>query len=73
MKYLVTLTYTQASRATVEIEAESQEEAQELAENIQADEVNDFNPIDGELYVEGVEEKDDTDKTKYEVVVPEEV
>jgi hypothetical protein len=55
MKYEAILTFTQSSRAKVVIEADSIEDAQAKADEIQSDEVNDWNPIDGNVYVESVE------------------
>ncbi len=54
-KYEARLTFTQHSRATVIIEAASLEEAEEKAKDIQADEIDDGNPFDGEVYVLEVE------------------
>jgi len=54
-KYQITFTYTQTSRASAIIKAKNEEEAREKAEEMTSDELEDFNPIDGNLYVEGVE------------------
>ena len=54
MKFTVALHFAQYSVAEVEIEADSQQEAEERAEAIEAADVETFNPIDGELTVESV-------------------
>lgn len=54
-KYIAILTFTQYSRATVIIEANTLEEAEEKAEEIFPDEVEDWNLVNGEVSVESVE------------------
>ena len=54
-KYEVTLRWTQYNIAKVIIEAASLAEAEEKAEEIESDEIDDWNPVDGELYVDSVE------------------
>lgn len=50
------LTHTQYSRAEVEIRARNQAEADQLASEIYADQVEDWNPLDGAVDVESVTE-----------------
>lgn len=54
-QYEVILTFTQQSRVSVIIEADTLEEAQEKAEEIYPDEVEDWNPVNDEVSVESVE------------------
>lgn len=54
-KYEVTLFWTQRCIGRVIIEAESLSEAEEMAAEIESDEIDDFNPVDGELSVDSVE------------------
>jgi hypothetical protein len=54
-KYEATLYFTQHSKATVIIEATSLEEAVEKADDINADEIDDWNPFDGEVVVDTVQ------------------
>jgi hypothetical protein len=63
-KFEVIFTYTQTSRASKIIEAETQEEAEEMADEMGCEDLdeNDLNPIDGELYVDSVESLDEIDK-----------
>lgn len=53
-KFEVIVTHTQTSRGSIIIEAKSLEDAEEMAEGLNADEITNLNPIDGELYIEGV-------------------
>lgn len=53
-QYEVILTHSQISRASIVITASSQEEAEEMADQIQADEIDNWNPIDGDVMVESV-------------------
>jgi hypothetical protein len=50
-KYEATLNFAQHSRAKVIIEAASLEEAEEKAGDICADEIDDWNPYDGEVNI----------------------
>lgn len=50
-KFKVLLSWTQINQAEIEIEAKSLKDAQEKAEEIQSDEVNNWNPIDGQVEV----------------------
>jgi hypothetical protein len=54
-KYMATLFFTQHSIAKVIIEAPSLAEAEEMAEEIESEEIDDMNTTDGELYVNSVE------------------
>ena len=54
-KYQAILSFTQHSRAKVIIEAASLAEAEAQAEEIEPDEVDDWDSFDGELYVDSVE------------------
>ena len=54
-KYEAVLCFTQHSRATVIIKAKSLEEANEKANDIHADEIDDWNPFDGDVYVDAVQ------------------
>ena len=54
-QYEVVLTFSQCSRASVTIEADTPEAAQEMAGEICPDEVEDWNPVNGEVSVESVE------------------
>jgi hypothetical protein len=54
-KYEATLAFSQQSRAKVIIKAASLEEAHEKADSIQADDVDNWNPCDGQVDVIGVE------------------
>ena len=54
-KYKATLFWTQHNQATVIIEANSLAEAREKADEIDSDEIDDWNPCDGDLYVDSVE------------------
>jgi hypothetical protein len=57
-KFEVIFSYSQLSRAKVMITAKSLEEAQEKAEEMNADEIpaDNFNPIDGTLDVDNIQE-----------------
>jgi hypothetical protein len=50
------LTHTEYSRAEVKINARNQAEADQLASEIYADQVDDWNPFDGSVDVESVSE-----------------
>jgi|GEM_PF-1331032 len=50
-EYEVSLSFIQYSKATIIIEAVSQEEAECNADEICADEIDDWNPYDGEIEV----------------------
>jgi hypothetical protein len=52
--FTAVLTFSQSSRAEIVIEAETMEEAEELANEIQEDEVDDWNPFDGQVEVNEV-------------------
>ena len=54
-EYQATLCYTQRSQATVSIIAQSLAEARAKADKITPELVDDWDPVDGELYVEFVE------------------
>ena len=54
MKHVALLTFVQYSRAEVEIEAETIEQAEQMAGEISADEVENWNPTDGMVSVESV-------------------
>lgn len=54
-KFEAMLSFKQHSRAKVIIEAESLAEAEEMAGEIQSDEVDDWNPIHGEVSVDSVQ------------------
>lgn len=53
-KFTAILTFEQCSRAEVTITAKTLAEAQEKADEINADEIADWNPINGEVTVESV-------------------
>jgi hypothetical protein len=53
-KYEAALLFTQHSKAKVIIEAKSLEEAMEKANDIEPDEIDDWNLFDGEIGVAGV-------------------
>lgn len=55
-KFKVVFTYTQTSRGSKIIKAKNQEKANNLAEKMDAIDIDDLNPIDGNLYVVSVEE-----------------
>jgi hypothetical protein len=55
--FIATMTFFQLSRAEVLIKARSIEAARLKAEEIGADEVDDWNPVDGEVSVESVTER----------------
>lgn len=58
MKYIAKLSHSQVSSATVEFEAEQQDEAEDLASNISSDDESvDWKPVDGEVIVLSVEPK----------------
>jgi hypothetical protein len=57
-KYEVTLFWAQYNQAKVIIEAGSFAEAEEKANDLQADEVEDWNPVDGDLSVVSVDQMD---------------
>jgi hypothetical protein len=61
-KFEVELHWTQHNTATVIVEASSHAEAEEMADEIQSDEVDDWNPVDGDLSVESVELVDGGDR-----------
>ncbi|MGD0816194.1 MAG: hypothetical protein ABSA83_21590 [Verrucomicrobiota bacterium] len=54
-KYEVTLFWTQHNIGEVIIEADSLAEAEEMADEIESDEIDDWNPTDGEIWVDSVE------------------
>jgi hypothetical protein len=54
MKFQAELFWTQYNRATVTIEARSHEEARQQANAISSEDVDDWNPFDGEIYVASV-------------------
>jgi len=54
-KYEIMLGFTQHSTAKVIIKAKSLAEARRKADEIEAEDVDDFDPVDGELRVEWVE------------------
>lgn len=54
-KYEIMLGYTQHSMAKVIVEARSLAGAQRMADNIEPEDVDDFDPVDGKLRVEWVE------------------
>jgi len=54
-KYEVRLFWTQHNMATVIIQAKSLAEAGKKADAILSEEVDDWNPVDGEIWVESVE------------------
>ncbi|HZV35105.1 MAG TPA: hypothetical protein VFB72_11080 [Verrucomicrobiae bacterium] len=58
MKYKALFTFTQHSRAVVEIEADSRAEAEEKADAIAPDEIaeSDYQVIEGQLEVEAIHE-----------------
>ena len=58
-----TLTFVQYSRGEVLIKARSLKEARCKADEIGADEVDDWNPVNGEVSVESVTEKKPRKKT----------
>ena len=58
-----TLTFVQYSRAEVLIKALSIENARRKADKIGADEVDDWNPVNGEVSVESVTEQKPRKKT----------
>lgn len=62
-KYTATLTFVQYSRGEVLIKARSLKEARRKADEIGADEVTDWNPVDGEVSVESVTERKPRKKT----------
>lgn len=53
-KFTVTLNYVQYSKGEITIEAENQEQAEELAQDVESDKV-DWNPYDGNIEVMEVE------------------
>jgi hypothetical protein len=55
--FAATLTFVQYSRGEVLIKARSLKEARRKADEIGADEVDDWNAVDGEVSVESVTEK----------------
>jgi hypothetical protein len=55
--YIVQLTFVQCSRAEVKIKARSFKEAERMADEISSEDVEDWNPVDGNLTVESVEEE----------------
>jgi len=62
--FTATLTFAQYSRAEVLIKAHSLEDARRKADEIGADEVDDWNPVDGEVSVENVAERKSSKKNK---------
>ena len=54
-KYEIRLYWTQYNHATLIIEAQSMAEAEEIADNIESEEVDDWNPVEGELTVDSIE------------------
>jgi hypothetical protein len=56
-RFTATLTFVQYNRADVWIKARSLKEARCKADEIGADEVDDWNPVDGEVSVESVTER----------------
>jgi len=54
-KYEVRLYWTQYNHATLIIEAQSLAEAEEMADNIESEDVDDWNPVEGELTVDSIE------------------
>jgi hypothetical protein len=55
--FTATLTFVQYSRGEVLIKARSIEDASRKADEIGADEVDNWNPVDGEVSVESVTER----------------
>ena len=55
-RFAVEFYYNQYSKATEIIEAKSLEEAQQIADDMNAFDINEFDPVDGELSVESVNE-----------------
>lgn len=53
--YTATLTFVQSSRAEVKIKARSLKEAECKADEISSEDVDDWNPVDGNITVESVE------------------
>ena len=54
-KYEATLFWMQHNQATVIIEAKSLAEAEKKADAIESDEIDDWSPCDGEIWVDSVE------------------
>jgi hypothetical protein len=65
-KFEVILGFTQYSKATVIIEAATLEEAEEKADELGADEIDDWNPFDGEVFVHSVEPKTEEGKADHD-------
>jgi hypothetical protein len=61
--FTATLTFVQYNRAEVLIKARSIEDARRKADEIGADEVDDWNAVDGEVSVENVTEQKPRKKT----------
>ena len=57
-KFEVMLSFHQTSKASVVVEADTAEEAEEIAGDINADEIDTWNPVDGEVIVHDAEETD---------------
>jgi hypothetical protein len=55
--FIATLTFVQYSRGEVLIKARSLKNARRKADEIGADEVDNWNPVDGEVSVESVTER----------------
>jgi hypothetical protein len=55
MKYEAELFWTQHNCATVIIEARSLQEAERKADELSSEDIDDWNPVDGELFVNSVE------------------
>ena len=62
--FTATLTFVQYSRAEVLIKAHSLKDARRKADEIGADEVDNWNPVDGEVSVESVTERRPRRKTR---------
>ncbi|MGD0138972.1 MAG: hypothetical protein ABSD28_08855 [Tepidisphaeraceae bacterium] len=54
-RYEVMLYWTQYNKATITIKANSLADAEAKADEICSDEIDDWNPVDGELWVESVD------------------
>ena len=55
--FIATLTFVQYSRGEISIKARSIKDARRKADEIGADEVDDWNPVDGEVSVESITEQ----------------
>ena len=53
--YEAELFWTQHNRATVKVKAHSREEAEEKADELSSEDIDNWDPIDGDMFVDSVE------------------